>query len=87
MKYTIIPKALEGDACEVLNYRRKPQIWERGTVIEVDVRLYGDGTNSVAYRVRLDRTTKKSWGWPKQFRDVPLFLSVGGDAIRKINGQ
>lgn len=83
MKYTITPTVIEGQDCFVLNYRKKPRIWESGIVYDVEARLRPDGSHKLIYTVRLDRTTTRSWGWPKKYEEKPLFLTVGDDAIKK----
>jgi len=74
MKYTITTKCIEGDACIVQNFRRKTNVWESGTVIEIDARLRSNGTFRLKYWVRLDRMSKNG---------NYIFLTVGDDAIEK----
>lgn len=84
MTYKITPKVIEGGRCLVQNYRSKKKPLELGTVRAVSAALRSDGKARLVYEVVLDRTTTRSWGWPKQYREHPLFLTVGDDGIKKV---
>lgn len=51
-------KAMEGSSVSVHNYKKGRtgnnirQVWEEGTVLQVDVHIYRDGRTWTSYRVR-----------------------------------
>lgn len=70
------PRFKHGDTVHALNYRRRPEVWEPGTVTSIEIRdSWGRGW-SVSYRVRLTRTTT---GWR---RERTIDLHVGEAGIR-----
>ena len=83
MKYEITPIAIIGQKCWVQNYRSSKKTWEPGTVTDVNARLREDGTFKISYEVVLDRTSLRSWGWPKKYEEKPLFLTVSDSGIKR----
>jgi hypothetical protein len=73
---TISPKFLPGEKCEVLNYRKRPAVWERGEVLKTNASLYPESFY-ISYDVWLDRTTTDRYGFSHRLR-----LSVGDKEIR-----
>lgn len=66
-----------GESVSVLNYRRKPAVWEDGTICGLGYTCPFGGAFKWSYRVRLAR---KSSGKGRGGR--PIFVHVGDDAIR-----
>jgi len=74
-------KVLRDQPCYVLNYRRKPAIWEPATVQWVTAGFDAEGTARVSYQVMLERrTTGRSRFYPDG--GAPMFLTVGDDGIK-----
>ena len=75
-----LPSHQHGEIVLVLNYRKRPAVWERGTITEVNIRnSWGTGF-SVAYRVRLERQTPA-----KQRRGArSIDCHVGAASVRRL---
>lgn len=90
----VAPKAVEGDAVEVLNYRRKPDgVWETGVVCREPKYSHYTGTDARrmakfrwTYEVRLDRlsgSNRSQYG--RERGGNVIILTVGDDGIKKLD--
>lgn len=67
-------KRFPNEECEVLNYNRRPKVWEAGIVDILKTYIRPGGlSHRNQYRVRLHRKSAKG---------NYLFLTVGDDGIR-----
>ena len=69
------PVALPDHKVYVLNYNRRPNMWETGVVYNTESDINSQGVVSYKYRVRLDRRSHKG---------NLLFLHVGDEGIKSL---
>ena len=77
------PEAVIGDPVMALNYRRKHDQWERGTVVGATYSIKHDNNGGYwQYRVVLERRTPSKIGWmDREEGDNPILIHVGDRGI------
>ncbi len=78
-------KVLQSQKCMVLNYNRRPKVWEEGIVSAVRIGVNREGICHVSYDVILDRVSISAREKRREY-PIPTRLSVtvGDDAIKPL---
>lgn len=80
MIYTIETEFKVGDRVNVLNYRKKPQVFEPGEIHFVNATLQSDGSHILHFDVLLDRRVK---GGRKNPGGV-IWLHVSHNSLKRL---
>lgn len=88
-KITALVQLLPDEPCMVLNYKKRPGVWESGVVKSVKIGVGSEGDTKVTYDVLLDRKTisKEEKRKAKRIPNYepwtrPVWLTVSDDKIQ-----